>query len=97
MKLPYIIKAPIITERSMDLAGRNEYTFSVAREATKGQIKQAFEDYFGVEVIAVRTNITKGKTKRAGKARKTVIITDTKKAIIKVKAGQKLTLFDAQE
>lgn len=96
MKLPYIIKKPIITERSMDQASKDEYTFQVSREATKGQIKTAMEDYFGVTVIGVRTSIVKGKTKRVGRLRKPIIISDTKKAIIKVKAGQKLALFESE-
>lgn len=96
MKLPFIIKKPIITERSMALAAGNVYTFEVALAATKGQIKKAMSDYFGVEVESVRTTIIKGKTKKVGRLKKSVKMTDGKKAIIKIKAGQKLDLFEAE-
>lgn len=96
MKLPFIIKKPIITERSMALAAENVYTFEVVRSATKGQIKKAMSDYFGVDVESVRTTIIKGKTKRVGRLKKSVTMADGKKAIIKIKAGQKLDLFEAE-
>lgn len=97
MKLPYIIKRPIITEQSMSRAVAGQYTFEVDLAATKGQVKKALESYFGVNVLEVRTQRTKGKTRRAGKLRKPVQKTDYKKAIIKVKPGQKIALFDAKE
>lgn len=44
-----IIKAPIITEKSSDLAQHNTYVFSVDTKANKTQIKQAIENIFGVK------------------------------------------------
>ena len=56
MKTPYdVIKAPIITERSMDDAAERKYSFKVDVKATKTEIKQAVEEIFGVEVAKVNT------------------------------------------
>jgi large subunit ribosomal protein L23 len=96
MKLPYIIKKPIITEQSLQSAKLGEYTFDVDPSATKGQIKKAIETYFDVSVVRVRTAKLAGKTKRVGKLKKKLIKSDRKKAMIKVKSGQKISLFEVQ-
>lgn len=97
MKLPYIIKRPIMTERSMAAAKSGEYTFEVDKLATKGQIKTAVETYFGVTVDSVRTMTQKGKTKRAGKLRRPTVKADWKKTIIKLKPGQTINLLNLGE
>lgn len=67
MKTPYeIILAPVISEKSMDDAARKKYTFKVACDANKDQIKAAVEEAFGVEVIRVNTAKYDGKLKRQG-------------------------------
>lgn len=56
MKYAYdIIKKPIITERSMMGAQDNKYTFEVAIDAGKVEIKKAVEEIFGVKVAKVNT------------------------------------------
>jgi large subunit ribosomal protein L23 len=97
MKLPYIFQKPIITETSLKLAQHGQYTFAVVKSATKSQIKTAAETYFKVKVTGVRTLTRMAKTKRAGKLRRPVKAANTKKAIITVKSGQTIDLFDAQK
>ena len=77
-----IIKAPIITEKSADLAqNKNTITFSVDVRANKTQIKQAIEKIFDVKVESVNTVNVKPKKKRVGRyAGKTNRV---KKAIVK--------------
>jgi len=87
---------PIITEQSLKNAQNGEYTFDVDPSATKGQIKQAVETYFDVSVTRVRTAKLAGKTKRVGKLKKKIIKTDRKKAMVKVKSGQKISIFEVQ-
>jgi len=94
VKLKDIIKKPIITEKSISQTAVGEYTFAVDRLATKGQIKQAVRQFFGVDVVRVRTITIKGKTKRVGKLRKIVRLSDWKKAIVKLKEGQKIKYFE---
>ena len=67
MKYAYdIIKKPIITERSMMGAQDNKYTFEVAIDAGKVEIKKAVEEIFGVKVAKVNTIKLPGKWKRMG-------------------------------
>ena len=68
MKYAYdIIKKPIITERSMMGAQDNKYTFEVAIDAGKVEIKKAVEEIFGVKVAKVNTLNMQGKEKRTGR------------------------------
>ncbi|MFC1653628.1 50S ribosomal protein L23 [Patescibacteria group bacterium] len=97
MKLPYIIKKPVITEQSLKATKDGEFTFEVDVLASKGQIKEAIETYFDVDVTRVRTSKLSGKTKRVGKLRREIKKTSKKKAIIKIKKGQTIKLFDVQE
>ncbi len=69
MKSPYdVILKPVISERSMDLAPEKKYTFKVAVDANKTEIKQAVEEIFeGVEVKKVNVANYDGKLKRMGR------------------------------
>ena len=59
-----IIKAPIITEKSSELAANNVITFSVDVRANKTQIKQAIEKIYDVKVENEHTVNVKPKKKR---------------------------------
>ncbi len=68
MKAPQdIIIKPIITEQSMDGLPTGKYTFQVAKDANKIEIKQAVEALFNVEVVKVNTLNCRGKDKRVGR------------------------------
>ncbi len=86
-----IIKAPIITEKSANLAqDQNTMTFSVDVRANKTQIKQAIENIFDVKVESVNTINVKPKKKRVGRyAGKTNRV---KKAIVKLREGSSIEL-----
>ena len=67
MRNPHdIIIKPIITEQSMDDMAFNKYTFKVAKDANKSEIKKAIEKIFNVEVESVNTMNILGKMKRMG-------------------------------
>ena len=61
-----VILRPIVTERSMDSADNKKYSFEVARDANKIEIRRAVEEIFGVEVQNVNTMNVRGKKKRMG-------------------------------
>lgn len=61
-----IIIRPVITERSTANAAIGKYTFIVATDATKPEIRQAVEKLFEVKVKQVNTSNFEGKTKRQG-------------------------------
>ena len=62
-----IILKPVITEGSMDATQEKKYTFKVAPDANKTQIKAAVEEIFGVEVAKVNIMNYDGKLKRMGR------------------------------
>ena len=67
MKFAYdIIKKPVITERSMMGAQDNKYTFEVAVDAGKLEIKKAVEEIFGVKVAKVNTISVRVRYRRQG-------------------------------
>ena len=92
---PYIIKKPVITEKSLLLAqSQDKYVFEVDKLANKDQIKVAIEEFFGVEVKDVNTIRRNKTTKRTGKKRMTVVVPQVKKAIVQLKEGHKIEMFD---
>jgi len=94
MNLKYIIKRPSITEKSIKQTVGGGYAFVVDPKATKGQIKEAVEKFFGVTVVRVRALMMKGKTRKVGKLRKIIRLPDWKKAIVELKQGQKINYFE---
>lgn len=87
-----IILRPIITERSMDLIrSERKYTFEVAKDANKIEVKEAIEELFKVKVAAVNIMRYDGKLKRVRyKAGKTP---SYKKAIVTLTADSKTIAF----
>ena len=68
MKTGYdVILKPVITEQSMDGLPNNKYTFQVAKDANKLEIKAAVEELFNVEVVKVNTINCRGRQKRMGR------------------------------
>ncbi len=99
-KRPYeIIIRPVITEKSNRLMeDYNKYTFEVALDASKPEIKRAVEELFGVKVKKVNTMIVKPKKKRVlGKFREYGRTKKWKKAIVTLEPGQKIDLLSFAE
>ena len=86
-----IIKKPVITENSMDQMADRKYTFEVAKDANKIEIKKAIEEVFGVKVEKVTTMSVLGKVKRMGA--NSGKRPDWKKAIVKLTADSKTIEF----
>jgi large subunit ribosomal protein L23 len=85
-----VILSPVVTEKATMLSEKNQVTFKVTLDATKPEIKAAVEKLFGVQVLAVNTVVTKGKTKRfRGRPGQR---SDVKKAIVRLAAGQSIDL-----
>ena len=59
-----IIIEPVVSEKSYGLMEQNTYTFYVAKDSNKNQIKNAVEEIFGVQVASVNTLNREGKRKR---------------------------------
>ncbi|MGI6766139.1 MAG: 50S ribosomal protein L23 [Lentihominibacter sp.] len=81
MKTPYdVIIKPVISERSMEDAQNRKYTFKVAVDANKTEVKHAVEEIFDVDVEKVNIMNVIGKEKRMG--RYSGMTAATKKAIV---------------
>ncbi len=92
MNLHDIIRRPLITEKATDLQMQDTYVFEVARTANKIQVKNAVEKAFDVHVIDVNVLTVPGKMRRRG--RREIPTSPWKKAIVKLKAGDKITYFE---
>lgn len=87
-----IIKKPVVSEKCTELLANNKYTFWTDKKANKAEIKQAVESLFKVKVEKVNTMVVKGKRKRV---RQFVGKTpDRKKAIVKLRDGDKIEIFE---
>jgi large subunit ribosomal protein L23 len=92
MHLYEVLRRPLITEKSTVLQGLNKYAFEIADGANKLQVKQAIEKAFKVTVTGVNMVTMQGKKKRMG--RREVVTLPWKKAIVTLKAGDKIEFFE---
>lgn len=93
MRSPYdVLIRPVVSEKSFSLMEENKYTFYVNKNANKIEIKNAVEKLFNVNVVKVRTLTVKGKLKRQG--RFVGRTPDRKKAIVTLKPGDKIEIFE---
>lgn len=89
-----IVLRPIITEKSMDGLKDKKYTFEVAKDANKIEIKKAVEELFKVDVKSVNTINVRGKNKRMGVH--TGLTRSWKKAIVTLDEKSKtIEFFDS--
>jgi large subunit ribosomal protein L23 len=91
-----IILRPVISEKSMDQSTVNKYTFAVADEANKMQIKAAVEELFKVTVLDVNVLTTKRKEKSRNRRRGRQVgyTSPWKKAVVTIKAGDSIEFFE---
>ena len=82
-----IIRKPMITEKGNEGIANKKYTFVVAKEANKTQIKAAVEEIFKVKVKKVNTVNVRGKFKRQG--RNEGYTASYKKAYVQLTAASK--------
>jgi len=86
-----ILLRPVISEKTYRLADDGKYTFLVAPDANRTQVRQAVEAVFGVKVTGVNT------LNRAGKRRRTRFgwgqRASTKRAIVSLAEGERIDVF----
>jgi large subunit ribosomal protein L23 len=92
MHLYEILQRPLVTEKSTTLQAIGKYAFEVNKGANKRQIKEAIEKAFKVKVTAVNVINEAGEMKRVG--RRVINTPPRKKAIVTLKAGDKIQLFE---
>jgi large subunit ribosomal protein L23 len=98
LRLEDVIRRPLITEKNTILMEYGQYTFEVAPEANKIQIKAAVEQTFNVSVKAVNTLNVKPRKKSRMASRRGGRITGTeagwKKAIVTLAPGERIDVFE---
>lgn len=97
MDLANVINQPIVTEKATHWLEETKYTFQVAREATKKEIKKAVEKYFKVKVKSIQTIMARGKKRSVGVGRRQIRTSDWKKALVQLAEGEKIDIFAAPE
>ncbi len=93
MKMSSIVLKPIITEKGLTHVNNNEYIFKVNMKANKYNVAKEIQRIYSVEVTDVRTSVIPGKKKRIIGTRMRVKTPRWKKAVVRVKEGQKIDLF----
>jgi len=89
-----VLIRPVISEKSMAQTERGNYTFAVAGNANKLQVKAAVEAEFKVRVLGVRVMSVRPKEKKRGR-RTPGMTTGWRKAIVTLAPGDKIELFEA--
>jgi large subunit ribosomal protein L23 len=86
-----ILRSPHITEKATDFIEKNQYVFKVFPKANKIEIKKAIEGLYGVEVTGIKIINIPSKKRRLGRIEG--LRKGYKKAIVKVKEGQKIEVL----
>lgn len=92
MQLYEILRRPLVTEKNATLQMSGKYAFEVDKRANKMQIKEAVETAFKVTVMGVNVMNMPGKSKRMGRGM--TITPNWKKAVVTLKPGEKIDLFE---
>ena len=91
-----ILRRPLVTEKTSSQSGKvNQYSFVVADNATRTQVKDAIETLYDVEVVRVNIINTPAKRGRRLRSRRLLVRKGAfKKAIITLAEGQTLPIFE---
>jgi large subunit ribosomal protein L23 len=94
MNVNDIILKPVISEKTTELMGINKYVFRVSMKANKLMVYSAVKELFGVQPEKVNVLVVRGKNRRL--RYRTGKRSAWKKAIVTLKPGEKIELFEAQ-
>ena len=92
MHLYEVLRRPLVTEKTTTLQAENKFAFEIAEGANKLQVKQAVEKAFNVKVNSVNVLTVPGKMRRVG--RRVVMTPSWKKAIVTLRPGDKISIFE---
>ena len=90
-----VILRPVVSEKSYALLDAGVYTFVVAPDANKTEIRSAVESIFNVRVTKVNTLNRKGKRKRNRRTFTFGTRPSTKRAVVTLAAGDRIDLFES--
>ncbi|TAL39234.1 MAG: 50S ribosomal protein L23 [Spirochaetes bacterium] len=88
------IVKPVLSEKSTEFASQGKYVFRVAMKANKPLIRKAIKELFNVTAKKINIVNVRGKKKRV--RAQYGFTSSWKKAVVTVKAGEKIELFENQ-
>ena len=88
-----ILESPHVTEKATGLGEKDKYLFKVLPGANKVEIKKTIEGLYGVDVLDVKIINIPQRKRRLGRSRFQRERKGYKKAIIKIKKGQKIEIL----
>lgn len=91
-----VLRRPLVTEKTSSQSGKiNQYSFVVADNATRTQVKDALETLYDVNVVRVNIINTPAKRGRRLRSRRLLVRKSAfKKAIVTLAEGQTLPIFE---
>ena len=89
-----VLIRPVVSEKSYSLMDKSVYVFIVDPRATKIDVRHAVEQAFSVRVTKVNTLNRKGKSTRNRRTGVVGMRPGTKRAIVTLKAGDTINLFE---
>ncbi|MBN1500672.1 MAG: 50S ribosomal protein L23 [Spirochaetes bacterium] len=92
MNINDVLKKPVVTEKTTLLQQNNKYVFKIDKRATKTSVKEAINKMF--KVIPAEVNIINVARKKKGLKFRNGVTPSWKKAIVTLKDGDKLDLFE---
>jgi large subunit ribosomal protein L23 len=95
--MPQITLKPVLTEKTMRLAQKGQYTFKVGKTAAKPAIARAVEQAHKVKVVRVTAVRLKSQSRRTGKRRLQVWLEGGKKAVVTLQPGQTIAAFSPKK
>jgi large subunit ribosomal protein L23 len=98
VEITEVLRHGIVTEKTVGLQAHNQYTFRVALEANKIDVRRAVEHLFKVKVISVNTMRMPGKPRvirRKGSAPRRMEAREWKKAIVTLAPGESIDALKA--
>nr|YP_009668187.1 ribosomal protein L23 [Plagiochila chinensis]QCW58962.1 ribosomal protein L23 [Plagiochila chinensis] len=85
---------PVLTEKTIRLLEKNQYSFNVSAQSDKAEIKKWIELFFGVKVGSINTHALPNKKKKIGTI--TGYTVRYKRIIITLKSGYSIPLFSSK-
>ena len=89
--MQFLIKNPIVTEKSSMLSANGKYVFLVDKDASASEVKKMVESNYKVKVVKTNVINVKGKKKRLGAS--VGFRPGYKKIVFTLQKGQKLDII----
>lgn len=93
MNLHQVLLHPVVSEKTMHAEADGKYTFKVAMEANRLQVREAVQALYDVEVASVHILVMPAKTRRRGN-RVFIRSPKWKKAVVSLAEGESINVYE---